>query len=248
MNSIEVCSVSKEYAKGFFALRDLTFSVLEGSFVSVVGPFGCGKTTLLNLLSGLTEDYLGTININGKSPAEARRTRKVGYVFQSPALLPWRNVLQNVTLPQEIAGTGRNEERAVALLKVARLDSFIQRKPSELSGGMRQLVSIIRSLMLNPDVLLLDEPFCSIDEINRSKMHQELLKIHRQTNKTTLLVTHSLSEAVYLSDQIIVLTPQPGRVKKIINIDLPERSEQAMFSDKFVNYLRTVRAELTEKS
>jgi len=244
MNSIELQSVSKEYRKGFFALRDLTFSVEEGSFVSVVGPFGCGKTTLLNLLSGITEDYYGTIRIKGKSPVETRKTRKIGYVFQSPTLLPWRTVLKNVTLPQEIAGVNGDEERARYFLKMTNLEDFAQSKPHELSGGMQQLVSIIRSLMLDPDVLLLDEPFSSIDEINKTRLHNELLKIHKQTNKTTVLVTHSLAEAVYLSDKVIVLTPNPGKIKAVIDIDLPARDDKVVLSDKFVGYLRTVKTEL----
>lgn len=244
MNSIEVQSVSKEYAQGFFALRDLTFSVTEGSFVSVVGPFGCGKTTLLNLLSGITEDYYGTIRIKGQSPVAARQTRKIGYVFQSPTLLPWRSVIQNVTLPQEIAGLNLDEKKAWDLLRMTGLDCFAQRKPHELSGGMQQLVSIVRSLILDPDVLLLDEPFSSIDEINKAKLHGELLKIHRQTNKTTILVTHSLTEAVYLSDQVIVLTCNPGKIKRVIDIDLPGRDDRVFLSDRFVGYLKTIKGEL----
>jgi len=247
MNSIEVLSVSKEYAKGFYALRDLTFSVEEGSFVSIVGPFGCGKTTLLNLLSGITEDYCGTIKIKDKSPVEARKTRKIGYVFQSPTLLPWRSVIENVTLPQEISGTEDKGVRAFELLKMVKLDCFTERRPDDLSGGMQQLVSIVRSLALDPDVLLLDEPFSCIDEINRSRFHDELLKIHKQTRKTTLLVTHSLTEAVYLSDRVIILTPNPGRLKKIIDIDLIRGSDTLCFSDEFLGYIKKIRMELSNE-
>jgi len=244
MESISVQSVSKEYAKGFFALRDLTFSVKEGNFVSIVGPFGCGKTTLLNLLSGITEEYYGTINRTGKTPVEARRTRKIGYVFQKPALLPWRNVIRNVILPLEIAGMKNGKERALDLLRMTKIDRFIEKKPDELSGGMQQLVSIVRSLVLDPDVLLLDEPFSSIDEINKTKLHNELLKIHRETNKTTIMVTHCLEEAVYLSNQIIVLTPNPGRVKAIIEIDLSNEDRLGTLSEKFVAYLKIIKKEL----
>lgn len=244
MNSIEVKSVSKEYEKGFYALRDLTFSVEEGSFVSIVGPFGCGKTTILNLLSGITENYEGEIKIRGKNPKEAKKARKIGYVFQTSTLLPWRNVIENITLPQEIAGI-EDKQKAIELLEMTRLNNFAHRKPHELSGGMQQLVSIIRSLILDPDVLLLDEPFSSIDEINKAKMHRKLLEIHRQTDKTTLLVTHSLNEAVFLSDKIIVLTPNPGRVKRMLEIKLAHKNEDVVLSDKFIEYLRIIKQELS---
>jgi len=246
MKLIEVNSVTKEYARGFYALKNLTFSVEEGSFVSIVGPFGCGKTTILNLLGGITEDYIGNIKIRKESPAKARKTRKIGYVFQKPALLPWRNVIRNITLPLEISGIEKYE-KAYDLLKIVKLEYAAKKMPHELSRGMQQLICIARSLILDPDVLLLDEPFCSIDEINRGKMQNRLLEIHKQTNKTTLLVTHSLNEAVYLSDQIIILTSRPAKVKRIIDIDFQERNEKVFFSEKFLNYLKIIKAELSNE-
>lgn len=243
MDFIEVKSVTKEYAKGFYALQDLNFSVDEGDFVSVVGPFGCGKTTLLNLLGGVTEDYSGTIKIKGKAPKEVKKNRKIGYVFQKPTLLPWRNVIQNITLPQEIAGI-KDEQRAYHLLEKVKLGGLSLKMPYELSGGMQQLVSIVRALILDPDILLLDEPFSCIDEINRAKMHDYLLEIHGQTNKTTIMVTHSLAEAVYLAEKVIVLTPRPSRVKKIFSIDFENRNEAITLSEKFINYIKIIKQEL----
>lgn len=247
MKAIEIRTVSKQYQRGFFALRDLSFSVNEGSFVSIVGPFGCGKSTLLELVAGLNEDYTGEIKIKGESPRTVRQRRKVGYVFQRPTLLPWRNVFQNIVLPLEIAGV-KEERKAFELLRMVELGDLVGKMPCELSGGMQQLVSIVRSLILNPDILLLDEPFSSIDEINREKMHTHLLRIHKITNKTTLLVTHSLPEAVFLSEKVIVLTPSPGRVKKVVDIYLSERGERVLFSEEFLNYVKIIREELKNEA
>lgn len=243
MKLIEVRSVSKKYQEDFYALKNLSFSIDEASFTSVVGPFGCGKSTLLELLAGIKEEYSGTIKIRGQSPVHARLSRKIGYVFQRPTLLPWRNVLRNITLPQEISGI-KDETKALNLLNIVGLREYALRMPYELSGGMQQLISIVRSLMLDPDILLLDEPFSSIDEINRAKMHVRLLDIQNKTNKTTLLVTHSLPEAVYLSDKIIVLTPSPARVKEVIDIHLPNRDKDVIFSNEFLDYVKRVKSAL----
>ncbi|MBU4274741.1 ABC transporter ATP-binding protein [Patescibacteria group bacterium] len=243
MAIIEVKSVTKEYQEGFLALRDLTFSVEEGDFVSIVGPFGCGKSTLLELISGLISDYEGTIKIKGENPEEARLERRIGYTFQRSTLLPWRNIIQNIMLPLEIAQI-KDNKRAYSLLEMVGLSYLAKKAPYELSGGMQQLISIVRSLVLNPDILLLDEPFSSIDEINRTKMHLHLLRIHQQTNKTTLLVTHSLSEAVFLSERIIVMTSSPGRTKRIIDVNLSIRNEEILFSEEFLNYIKIIREEL----
>lgn len=243
MKIIDVQSVTKQYQEGFYALRNLSFSVEEGDFVSIVGPFGCGKSTLLEIMAGIREDYSGIIKIRGQSPEYARLNRRIGYVFQKIILLPWRNVIQNIMLPQEIAGL-KNEKKAYDLLEMAGLKNIAKKMPHELSGGMQQLTSVIRSLMLNPDIILLDEPFSSIDEINRAKMHVRLLEIHKQTNKTIILVTHSLSEAIFLSNKIIVFTSHPGKVKKIIDINLPNRGDDIIFSKEFLNYVKIVKAEL----
>lgn len=243
MKLIDVQSVAKQYQHGFYALRDLSFSIEEGSFVSIVGPFGCGKSTLLELIAGIREKYAGSIKIKGQDPQMARLERKIGYVFQRPTLLPWRDVIQNIELPLEIAGV-KDEKRVRGLLEMIGLGRFASRKPYELSEGMQQLVSIIRSLVLDPDILLLDEPFSSIDEISRTKMHAHLLRIHQQTGKTIILVTHSLSEAVYLSEKVIVLTSSPGRTKKIIDINLSVRNEEILLSEEFLNYIVALKKEL----
>jgi len=243
MKIIDVQSVTKQYQKDFYALRDLSFSVEEGDFVSIVGPFGCGKSTLLEIMAGIRENYSGIIKIRGQSPEYARLNRKIGYVFQRKTLLPWRNVIQNIMLPQEIAGL-KDEKKAYDLLEMTGLKNIVKKMPHELSEGMQQLISVVRSLMLDPDIFLLDEPFSSIDEINRAKMHVHLLKIHKQTNKTFILVTHSLSEAVFLSNKIIVLTSRPGKVKKIVDINLSNHGEDIVFSKEFLNYVKIVKAEL----
>ncbi len=245
MSLIQVDNLEKYYSNsGLLAVKDLSFTVEKGEFVSIVGPFGCGKTTILNLVGGITDNYKGSIKINTESPAEARKKRKIGYCFQKPNLLPWLNVLENVLLPQKIASIKEDRSKAIELLKMVGLDSYTTMKPYNLSGGMQQLVSITRSLILNPDILLLDEPLSSIDEINRSKMQLKLLEIHKKTKKTTVMITHSINEAVFLSDNIIILTPRPATIKKIIKIVFPQRNESVFYSKKFINYVKIIKEEL----
>ena len=243
MNLIEIQSLGKQYQHGFLALKDLNLSIRENELISIIGPFGCGKSTLLELIGGIREQYSGTIKIKGQNPQQARLERKIGYVFQQPTLLPWRNVIQNVTLPQEIAGIEDNQ-KAYRLLETVGLSNCGKKKVQELSGGMQQLVSIVRSLILDPDILLLDEPFSSIDEVHKLRMCFYLSKIHQQTKKTTILVTHSISEAVYLSDRVVVMTPNPGKIKKIFNIHLFNREQKILFSKEFLSYVRIIRKEL----
>jgi len=243
MSLIEIHSLTKYYQNDFCAIKNLNLFIEEGSFVTVVGPFGCGKSSLIELIAGIREEYEGVIKIRGQSPGKARLQHKIGYAFQRPTLLPWRNVIRNIMLPLEIAGK-KDETRVYELLEMVGLRHLAYRMPHELSGGMQQLISIVRSLILDPDILLLDEPFSSIDEINRTKMHAHLLLIQRQTNKTVIMVTHSLSEAVYLSDKVIVLTPSPAKVKKTIDIYLSNRSEEILFSEEFLGYVKAIKKEL----
>lgn len=241
MSFIEFRDVSKTYHRqGVCALKDLNFVIRQKEFVSIIGPFGCGKTSILHLLSGLTKADSGEIKINGRSPSCLKKERKIGYVFQTPTLLPWRSVLENVMLPQEIDGNP-DRKRACKLLEMVGLGDCFQKKPADLSGGMQQLVSIARSLALNPKILLLDEPFSSIDRINKEIFHRKLLKIHTETAKTTILVTHSLDEAIYLSDRVLVLTPRPAQVKRAFKIELSSRKNSIRFSKKFLDQVKEIR-------
>lgn len=242
MSFISLENITKQY-KGLAGVRDVSLKVEQGAFVSIVGPFGSGKTTLLRIIAGLISDYGGEAAIGGMTPEEARTARRIGVGFQQPTLLSWRNVIDNISLPLEIAKPSAYTEPA-ELLELAGLASIKERNIHELSGGTRQLVSILRSLVLNPDVLLLDEPFSSIDEMTKDKMHEKLLAIHRERKQTTILVTHSLQEAVYLSDQVIVLSAAPGRIKSIHNIDFIRDSIEAKYSPEALKYVRRLRAEI----
>ena len=212
------------------ALRDVSFTVGPGEFVTLIGPSGCGKSTLLRLAAGLLAPTTGRVRVLGGTPAQARRARAFGVVFQEPALLPWRTLLANVELPLEIAGRRPAERRTVAqrLIEFVGLAGFERARPAALSGGMRQRAAIARALSLDPRVLLMDEPFASVDELTRDRLNQELLGIWRSTGKAILFVTHSIEEAVYLSDRIVVLTRRPGRVAAVLNVDLPRPRDLAL--------------------
>lgn len=242
MSNIEIKNLTKLHGKNT-GIKDISLFIEKGSFVSIIGPFGSGKTTLLRVLAGLDEAYEGEVLIDGAPPQTIRRERRIGLSFQQPTLLPWRNVIQNIILPLDIVGVS-NKKKAEKLLKLAGLEKIKDKKIHELSGGMRQLVAILRSLVLNPDILLLDEPFSSIDEMTKDMMHEKLLDIHRKSKKTTVLVTHSLQEAVYLSDTVIVLSQSPGTVKKVITIDFPRLSIADKYSESALKYIRSLRKEL----
>lgn len=242
MSFIALENVTKQY-NGTAGIRDVSLEVEQGSFVSIVGPFGSGKTTLLRIIAGLISDYEGAATIGDMTPKETKAAQRIGVGFQQPTLLSWRNVIDNISLPIEIVKPSVYTEPD-ELLELAGLASIKERNIHELSGGTRQLVSILRSLVLNPDVLLLDEPFSSIDEMTKDKMHEKLLAIHRQRKQTTILVTHSLQEAVYLSDKVVVLSAAPGRVKSIIDIDFARDSIEAKYSPEALEYVRQLRAEI----
>ncbi|GGJ75968.1 ABC transporter ATP-binding protein [Alloalcanivorax dieselolei] len=203
------------------ALRDVSIDVPKGSFVSIVGASGCGKSTLLNVLAALESASDGHAFRNGK-PLVAP-SREVGIVFQEHVLLPWLTVLENVLLPAELYGLAKedSEPRARALLKLSGLEGFEQRKPSDLSGGMKQRTAICRALLTDPQVLLMDEPFGALDALTREELSLELLTIWERDRKTALLITHDINEAVLLSDTVIVMSPRPGRVIETIDINLP---------------------------
>jgi NitT/TauT family transport system ATP-binding protein len=205
------------------ALSDVTFDIAKGEFVSFIGPSGCGKTTFLRVIAALEQPTGGTVTVNGMSPDEARRARAYGYVFQAAGLYPWRTIEKNIKLPLEIMGFSRaaQEERAKNVLQLVDLEGFAKKYPWQLSGGMQQRASIARALAFDADLLLMDEPFGALDEIVRDHLNEQLLALWKRTEKTTLFVTHSIPEAVYLSTKIVVMSPRPGRITDIIESDLP---------------------------
>ncbi len=223
---IEIVAVSRTFqAEGrpLEVLRDISLTISENEFVSVVGPSGCGKSTLLKMLADLVPATRGEIRLNGKSPAQARRNQDYGFVFQDPTLFPWRTVERNVMLPLEVQGVSPARRRALAaeMIALVGLTGFERARPRALSGGMRQRTAIARALTFNPGILLMDEPFAALDELNRDKMNQELLRIWEQHKTTIVFVTHSIPEAVFLADRVVVISPRPGRIVRELAADLP---------------------------
>jgi NitT/TauT family transport system ATP-binding protein len=226
-----------------YALSNVSLEITRGEFVTVVGPSGCGKTTLLKILAGILKKSSGTILVNG-NPINAP-SRQLGVVFQEPLLLPWRNILQNIMVPVEIQGRDRAKFGAAAqqLLTLVGLEGFEQKYPRELSGGMQQRVGIARALIHDPDLLLMDEPFGALDAMTREQMNLELMDIWSEKKKTILLITHSIAEAVFLADRIVVMSPRPGRIAEIIVVDLPRpRHLEIINTDVFGAYVKRVRA------
>jgi NitT/TauT family transport system ATP-binding protein len=233
------------------ALHDVSLSIGQGEFVSLIGPSGCGKSTLMRLIGDLEQPSGGSLRVKGKTPQQARLDRDYGIVFQAPVLYDWRSVRKNVELPLEIMGYAPRErqERAMALLRLVGLAEFGDSFPWQLSGGMQQRVSIARALSFNPSIVLMDEPFGALDEITRERMQDELLTIwgagERQT--TVIFVTHSIPEAVFLSDRVVVMSPRPGRVKRVVSIDLPRpRRFETRESPRFFELVTEVREALRE--
>ena len=205
-----------------YALSKVNLAVEDGDFVSFIGPSGCGKTTLLRVIADLEQATSGAITVNGMSPREARLSRAYGYIFQAPALYPWRTVEQNVRLPLEIMGLDGQAERIAKNLELVNLGGFEKKFPWQLSGGMQQRVSIARALAFDPKLLLMDEPFGALDEIVRDMLNQQLLELWSRTSKTVVFVTHSIPEAVFLSTKIVVMSPRPGRVTDVIETKFPK--------------------------
>jgi NitT/TauT family transport system ATP-binding protein len=217
------------------ALDDINLTIQRGEFVSFIGPSGCGKTTLLRVIADLEAPSTGVITVNGVAPEAARLARAYGYVFQAPALYAWRSVLRNVMLPLEIIGmpTAERKARAASYLSMVGLAGFERKFPWQLSGGMQQRVSIARALAFEPELLLMDEPFGALDEITRDHLNDQLLRLWEQTGKTVVFVTHSISEAVFLSNRIVVMSPRPGRILEIIGkttqfLEVAHRVRQAL--------------------
>jgi NitT/TauT family transport system ATP-binding protein len=229
------------------ALANVNLQVGEGDFVSFIGPSGCGKTTLLRVIADLEPPTAGTILVNGVSPGEARLQRHYGYIFQAPALYPWRTIERNVMLPLEIMGFDAKERRArmEKYLKLVNLSGFERKFPWQLSGGMQQRASIARALSFDPALLLMDEPFGALDEIVRDHLNEQLLRLWNQTGKTVMFVTHSIPEAVFLSSKIVVMSPRPGRIIDVIACDFPrDRTLEIRETPEFLKIAQRVRAGL----
>ena len=218
---ISLRGVSKRYGTAQPVLDNIDLIVAKGEFVSIIGPSGCGKSTILKLVSGLTPVTSGTLLVDGMTPANAREI--VSFIFQDPTLLPWRTVAKNVALSLELDHSPRETrpEKINALLELVGLSRVAKLYPRQLSGGMKMRVSIARALASKPRILLMDEPFAALDEMSRDRLNEELLRLKGELKWTVLFVTHSVAEAVYLSDRIIVLAPHPGRVAHEITVDLP---------------------------
>ncbi len=212
------------------ALSEVDLAIAPGEFVSLIGPSGCGKTTFLRVIADLEPITSGTVAVNGMSPHEARLARAYGYVFQAPALFPWRTVLANVMLPLQIQGRDPADCKAVAMEQLGRvgLGGFEGKYPWQLSGGMQQRVSIARALGFEPRLLMMDEPFGALDEITRDRLNEQLQQLWRREKRTVVFVTHSIAEAAYLSTRIVVMSPRPGRILKEITSTLPDERDLGM--------------------
>jgi NitT/TauT family transport system ATP-binding protein len=229
------------------ALQGIDLEIGSGEFVSLIGPSGCGKSTLLRLVGDLTAPSVGSVTVNGKPAAAARRGREYGMVFQAPVLFEWRTVEDNVKLPLELIGMGRAERdgRAHEMLELVELSDFARHHPYQLSGGMQQRVAIARALALQPDLLLMDEPFGALDEMTRERMNTEVLRIWEQTNTTVVFVTHSIPEAVFLSTRVAVMSARPGRITRLVDIALPRpRNEMTREDAHYFELVTAVREAL----
>jgi NitT/TauT family transport system ATP-binding protein len=250
MNAVELAGVDKVFNAGradeVTALTGVDLTVDRGQFVSLIGPSGCGKSTLLRLVADLVEPTAGSVTVAGKPARRARLDQEYGIVFQQAGLFEWRTVQRNVELPLELRGTGRRErrERAAEMLALVGLTDFAQHYPAQLSGGMQQRVAIARALAVHPPLLLMDEPFGALDEMTRERLQDELLRVCARTGTSTLFVTHSIPEAVYLSDRVVVMSARPGRITDVIAVDLGARTEATRQSPGFFTGITKVRRAL----
>ena len=231
------------------AVDDMSFGVAPGEFVSIIGPSGCGKSTVFNIIGGLLRDYEGRVTVAGDVVKGTHPS--IGMVFQEESTFPWRNVLENVAFPLEISGVAKAErhERAAHFVAMVGLRGFERHLPSELSGGMRQRVALARTLASQPRILLMDEPFAALDEQTRLLLGEKVLQIQQELQQTTLLITHNLTEAVQLSDRVLVMTYRPGRLKREVFIDLPHpRDTEVVGSDAFGHYVAEIWRDLREEA
>ncbi|MEN9801057.1 MAG: hypothetical protein RLZ37_182 [Actinomycetota bacterium] len=251
MSAVELSGVSKIFNKGagnqVDALVDIDLTIAAGEFVSLIGPSGCGKSTLLRLIANLIEPTGGSITVNGKSAKQARLDQDYGMAFQQSGLFEWRTVAKNIELPLELKGwnSTKRRERALEMLELVKLPDFAEHFPWQLSGGMQQRVAIARALAVHPALLLMDEPFGALDEMTREHMQSELLSICRKAGTTVVFVTHSIPEAVYLSNRVVVMSPRPGRITDIIDVEIAgDRSDSTRDDKAFFAGISAVRAAL----
>ena len=248
---VRIAGVDKTFSRGdrvvTRALEGIDLDIGRGEFVSLIGPSGCGKSTLLRIVGELISPTTGTVSVNGKNAQQARRDRDYGMVFQAPVLFDWRTVEDNVKLPLEILGQdgATRTQRAREMLELVELGDFLKHHPYQLSGGMQQRVAIARALAFQPSILLMDEPFGALDEMTRERMNGEVLRIWEQTGTTILFVTHSIPEAVFLSSRVVVMSARPGRITKVIDIDLPRpRNEETRETRRYFELVTAVREAL----
>ena len=247
-SDIQIRNLSMTYngqnGEAIDALQNINLDIHEGEFISLLGPSGCGKTTMLRIIADLLQPTGGSVSVMGKTPRETRLSRRYGIVFQSPVLYDWRTVRRNICLPMEITGIPKKERtaRIDRVLELVGLQDFGYKYPFELSGGMQQRVGIARALALNPDFLLMDEPFSALDEFTREKLNEDLLNFWSRDKKTVVFVTHNIPEAVFLSDRVVVLSPHPGRLSAVAEIGLPRpRRHELREEPEFYEYVAKIR-------
>ncbi len=248
--AVDILDLNKIFLPGnasqVIALTDINLSIAPRSFTTLIGPSGCGKSTLLRLIAGLIEPTEGSVTVNGKTANRARQDRDYGMAFQTASLFDWRTVRKNIELPLELLGWSRADrrKRTEEMLELVQLSEFVNSYPRELSGGMQQRVAIARALAFRPSLLLMDEPFGALDEMTREHMQTELLRMWQETGTTVIFITHSISEAVFLSTQVCVMSPRPGQITAKVDVDLGERTEETRDRDDFFDYIVQVREAL----
>jgi NitT/TauT family transport system ATP-binding protein len=246
--AVSIERVGKRFARGdTVALTGIDLQIAAGELVSLIGPSGCGKSTLLRIIGDLIEPTEGTVTVNGKSAHQARVDRDYGIVFQAPVLFDWRSVQANVAMPLEVKGVPKAErdQRVRDTLELVELSDFARHHPYQLSGGMQQRVSIARAIALEPSILLMDEPFGALDEMTRERMNSEVQRIWQQTGTTVIFVTHSIPEAVFLSSKVVVMSPRPGRIVSVIDVDLPRpRTDDTRETPRYFELITEVRETL----